>query len=143
MTSTNLPAAVCYIAPPAYDDIASQPIIYVWGSRNREHRKTVPRGFGSKEGFYSIDIWLKWAGQVGDPQINDSFALLIDAVMQKLRSVAVPTLITDPDTSAQSQLLEVGETMESVYSIPHAAADQRFLIFEALIVCDTKEWFQA
>jgi hypothetical protein len=143
LTSLGLPPAIAYITPPAATEMASQPLIYIWGGRWGEARKTVPRGGGSKENLYTVDVYLLWSGDSVNPTIDQQFPLFVEAVLQKLRSVAVPTFITDPTTNVQTTLLEVGEKMQVTFELPKTSADQRYLVYEALIACTCSEWFNA
>jgi hypothetical protein len=103
----------------------------------------VPRGGGSKESAYTIDVYLLWIGDPSASNIDQLFPLFIEAVLKKLRTVAVPTLITDPTTNVQTNLLEVGERMQVNFALPKSTADQRFMAYEAMISCSVSEWFQS
>jgi hypothetical protein len=131
-----------YITPPTIDDLDS-PKAYVWGTRLRINRQTMPRGAGFKHLAWLIDIYLVYETNPDSPTLDQEFPLIVDAVMNKLWTTTTPLFITDPVTGIQSQLLNVGENMEFEYPPERTPATLRMLYYTARIGMELYEAVQA
>jgi hypothetical protein len=150
----NLPALQCQITPPDPNVEANIPQAYVWPARGRENRNpknggTIPRATsdtspsGLKTQQHRLEVFLVWWGQDDDVDADTLFPGMVDAVMDALRVSADPTpVLTDPWTSRQSYLIDVGEAMDYEITI-RAVADQRYNRYDALITCVIHEVFAA
>lgn len=143
-----------FIAPPNPNTEARDPAAYIWGSHGNEKRLTVPRAQagnlasgGDKELVHQVDIWLVWFGQADVPDADSQFPTVIDAVMACLRNTqlldAASIQAVDPITGQLSDLLNIGENMSWDYAPVRATADERYLRYDAQIVCEVVEVIQA
>lgn len=131
-----------YITPPTVEDLDS-PKAYVWGSRLRIQRQTMPRGAGFKHLAWMMDIYLVYETNPDSPTLDTEFPLIVDAVMNKLWTTQTPLLITDPVTGVVSQLLNVGENFEFEYPPERTPATLRMLYYTARIGMELYEAVQA
>ena len=143
-----------FITPPNPEEDQLDPHAYIWPSAGNESRQTVPRApvpvvgtttSGWKEIMHQVDVWLTWF-QDGDhdPDPDISFPVIVDAVMDALRTTADPILLTDEVTGRYSQVAGTGERMNYDVAIPKGAdADQRILRYDARILVRLMENFQA
>ncbi len=148
----DLPPLAAYIAPPNPGE-GTQPGAYIWGSRGDEQRRAIPRAQHAnlstgawKTLTHDLDIWLIWLGSSEDPNVNQMFPAIIDAVMATLRNTQLldqQDVLVDPITLQRSNILNFGERMSWEYAPVRVAADQRFLRFDARITCSAEEWIQA
>jgi|ERR1039457_4368672 hypothetical protein len=146
----GIPNAIAYVAPPVVEDMAEQPLIFVWGGRLSEKRQTMAGGrsatINTTSGFrtldWEIDVFIKYAMANDNTDIQNLFPLAIDLVMQKLRGITMPQKITDAVTGWPSQVVLIGEDMEMHYGDIHALSDQRYWLFEAEIICKVREQIQ-
>lgn len=143
-----------FIAPPNPNTETRDPGCYIWGSHGNESRMTVPRAQagnlpsgGNKELVHQVDIWLIWFGDSAESDADTAFPTVIDAVMACLRNTelldAVSMQAVDPITGQLSDLLNIGENMSWEYAPVRATADERYLRYDAQIVCEVVEVIQA
>lgn len=139
LPSPYFPQAKAWIAPPVPNE-ASEPQIFVWGQRGNEHRHAGGRPFGVKKARHRLDIYVVVADEIDDPHADAAFPLILDSVVWVLRTTQMPVLgLTDPDTGEQSNLMEIGETIDTDYSVPHTIQDQRYLWYTGLIQTEVEE----
>lgn len=149
----NLGTLEAFITPPNPNDDTVRAAAYIWGSRAAERRESVPRAQhlnlstgGWKIDTHSVDIWLTWFGAADSQYVDQEFPSIIDAVCMVLRNTPIldqTQFATDPVTGQRSNLLDVGENLSWEYGPVRATADQRYLRFDAQIVCEIEEYFQA
>ena len=159
-TMTGLASPLCYITPPNPNVQSEIPAIYVWPSRGRESRDTtrlrggtVPRialpggPSGTKVVEHRIGVWIVWAMSSDDPDADSLMPGMTWAVQAVLRSAAFgagdmitadPALLTDPWTSEQSWLVDLGENMEYELYV-RALEEQRFWRYDGVIDLDVTE----
>jgi len=90
-----------------------------------------------------MDIYLTWFSANSGRQADPAFPAMVDAIMLALRtSQPNPASITDPNTEVTSTIYNVGEKMNYRTGI-ESTADERWLRYDALIVCDIWEVFNA
>jgi hypothetical protein len=96
---------------------------------------------GTKPVEHSISCWLVWMMDVEDPDVNTLFPGMLWAVQEVFRSVAYggnggvtanPALLTDPWTSEQSYLIDLGEVQAYEVFI-RTLSPERFLRLDGVI----------
>jgi hypothetical protein len=83
--------------------------------------------------MWSMSIWIMAADTSTNPNADTAFAGLIDAIITAIVTDTMPIMETDPVTGQQCQLLAIGEQFTVQQSPVHALADQRLVMYEALI----------
>lgn len=126
------PNLVTYITPPNPGKLPG-PAAYVWATTGSNRRQTAPRGPGFRRTDWSVSIWLMAPGIGTDPNADTKFASVIDTVIDALVTATMPIMINDPVSGAQYQMLALGEEFTVQQSPVHALADQRLLMYEAMI----------
>lgn len=121
-----------YITPPPVDDLDG-PRAYVWASRARTTRQTMPRGAGFKKLTWNIDVYLSYETVPDEVDIDQQFPLIVDAAWWALATTTMPTFIVDPTTQKQSQMLSIGEEWEFEYPPERVPATLRMLYYTARI----------
>ena len=79
-----------------------------------------------------------WDAQQGDPNFATLFPGMVDAIRAVLRVSADPVEITDPWTSEQSWLVDVGETMTYDLDL-WAVENQRIERWDCMLTCSVLE----
>ena len=145
-----------YITPPDPNvETVVMPTLYVLTADGPEKRLTDPRntGSGTPAGWKTIDhdvklhvIWMIANSAPGSPGAADPdllFSGVMEGVMSALRTSAAPTMITDPNTGQQTQLVDTGERMTYHYLPRHSIKNQRMLRYDGLIDLPLMEAIQA
>lgn len=143
-------ATKAYVSPPIIGDMATNPLVFVWGAVSHEMRETMAGGrtatinttSGIRTIQYELDIYIKYAIANDNPNEDNVFPLVVDSVMQKLRGIQIPTNITDPVTNWPSVITDLGERFSLQYAPVMEAVDQRFWVYEARIVAPITEKIQ-
>lgn len=142
-----------FITPPNPEENQLDPHCYIWPSAGAESRQSVPRApvatvgtnqSGWKEMNHSVDCWVTFF-QDGDhdPNPDLTFPVIVDAVMDGLRTTQDPVLLTDEVTGRLSQISGTGERMNYDVAIPKGtSADQRILRYDSRILVRLQESFQ-
>lgn len=144
----GIPELTAYVTPPTVEDLDG-PRAYVWAGRMRAKRQTMPRvnintqGSGYKHLDWTIDVYLTFETTPDTDTIDTDFPQIIDAVMTKLWTTAMPVFIDDlgnvipgpygptAPAGARSQILQVGEDFEFEYPPERVPATLRMLYFVA------------
>jgi len=132
---TNL---VTYITPPNPGKLPG-PAAYVWATAGTNNRQTAPRGAGFRQMTWTVSIWLMAPGIASDVKADIKFAGVIDTVINALVTDTMPIMVTDSVTGLIYQLIAIGEDFTVQQSPVHGLADQRLLMYEALINLTVKE----
>ena len=145
-----------YITPPDPNvETVILPTLYVLTAEGPEKRLTTPRntGPGTPAGDKTLDhnlqlhvIWMIANSNPAAPGAADPdllFSGVIEGVMAALRTSPAPTLITDPWTGQQTQLVDTGEKMSYKYLPRHSIKNQRMLRYDSLIDLPLTELIQA
>lgn len=146
-----------FVAPPDPEILQGPPHAYVWTSRGNERRNSGPRSrppagmpqytpaspAGWKLQTHEVEIYLTWFDDQADPQHDVGFPLVIDIVMNVLRTAEMPASVIDPATGMNSQLIDLGKDMSYEYAPLKSVASQRYHRFDALITAPVEEWIQA
>lgn len=146
---TGVEALQAYITPPDPEVTANVPKAYIWPSHGDESRAvvrggTVPRALtlggpsGTKGVIHDLEVYLVWFGQDDDPDSDNLFPGMVDAVMSALRVSADPKVVTDPYTAISTTLIDVGEQMTYQITL-RALADQAFNRYDCLISLSINE----
>jgi hypothetical protein len=128
----NYPNLVTYITPPNPGKLTG-PAAYVWATTGSNARQTAPRGLGFRKTDWSVSIWLMSPGIATDPDADTKFASVIDSVTKALVTAPMPVTIADPVSNDEYQVLAIGEKFTITQAPVHALADQRLLMYEAMI----------
>lgn len=131
-----------YITPPTVEDL-DNPKAYVWASRGRVNRQTMPRGLGFKKLLWSVDVYLSYETNPDSDTVDTEFPVIVDAVMARLWTAPMPTMITDPVTGLVSQNLAIGEDFDIEYPPEKVPATLRMLYFTARVGTTVYEAVQA
>ena len=160
-TMTNLPALQAYITPPNPNVQSEIPACYIWPQRGRISRDTdklrsgtIPRAAtpggpsGTKAVDYAIPVWLVWMMDTDDPDADSLFPGMYWQVINVLQGAAfaadgtsfseTPYLLTDPWTSEQSWLIDLGEDM-TFETYERLLENQRFMRLDCVIDCSVSE----
>jgi hypothetical protein len=146
---TGVEALQAYITPPDPEVTANVPKAYIWPSRGDESRAvsrggTVPRALtlGGPSGFkgviHDLEVYLVWFGQDDDPDADNLFPGMADAVMAALRVSADPAVVADPYTGVESTLIDVAEQMTYQITL-RALVDQSYNRYDCLISLSINE----
>jgi len=101
---------------------------------------------GNKNIRHRLDCYIIWIGPSVDPNADNMFPSIVDAVLALLRNTPIKdqaTQVQDPVTGQVSDLLNIGENMTWEYAPVRALVDQRYLRYDARVTLDMEEWFQA
>lgn len=147
-----------FIAPPDPEVEQRNPHVYVWAARGPENRNSgsrspAPAGApqavalppaGWKILKHTIECYLTWFNDNMDPQIDSSFPIFIDTVMNILRTCPMPINLIDPSTGGTNcQLINLGENLSYEYVPVRSTASERLQRQDALITAPVEEWIQA
>jgi hypothetical protein len=148
----QLPSMNAYITPPDPNTETQIPTAYVWPTEGDESRDgkagTVPRntGPGTPSGFkdleHHIDVYVVWFGADDEPDIDNLFPGIVDAVMYAFRTSADPAPVTDPYTGEASTLVDVGE-VQSYRITLRSLVEQAYDRYDSLISLSVLEVIQA
>lgn len=155
-TMTGVPPLTANVVPPNPDVTGTtQPTCWIWvgtldeaRSPSRYSAGTVPRAqvtggpSGTKATEYAAEVYMLYAMASNDPDSNTLFLGMMDAIRATLRVSADPVEVTDPWTSAQSWVVDVGENMRGQNAV-RALADQAMNEFSGLLTCTVTEIFSA
>jgi hypothetical protein len=144
MPGDSTPAMAAYITPPDPNEETQIPTAYVWPSEGDEDRDpnragSVPRNTGpgtyagNKGIEHSIAVYLVWFAADDQPDIDNQFPGMVDAVMAVFRTSDDPAEVTDPYVPATvTTLIDVGEKM--TYRIElRSLVNQAYNRYDALV----------
>jgi len=149
----SLPDMNAYITPPDPNTETDIPTAYVWptdGEEGRDPEKggTVPRntGAGTASGTkgteHSIDVYVVWFAASDEPDIDNLFPGIVDAVMAAFRYSADPATAVDPYTEEQSTLVDIGERQSYRITL-RSLVEQAYNRYDALVSLSVLEIIQA
>ena len=121
----------------------AQPRLFVWGAAVNEQRVTIPRSeeginpmlvppgqtvnAGWKRRGYTLQMWLYGVQNNNDPNRESKFPVLIEQVLDAIRSTSVPANLVDSVTGEQSWAMDIGEDFTWEYDVDRTLADQRLI----------------
>jgi hypothetical protein len=146
-----------FVNPPDPEITQGPPHVYVWTSRGNERRNSGPRSkppagasqynpagpAGWKLLNHDVEIWITWFLDNTDPQQDNSFPLVMDFVMNILRTAEMPMTMIDPATGYSTQLIDLGKNMSYEYAPLRSTASQRYHRYDGTITAPVEEWLQA
>lgn len=131
---------VAYIAPPNPGEMEG-PTAYIWGATWQDNRATWTRGMpNTVKTTWQIDIYLMAPDAPDYTHADAAFPLVVDSVVAALRATPMTVQIADPDTSATSQIVSVGEIMAGDYAPVVGLEDQSWVLYQCLLRCQVEEW---
>ena len=153
LLSPQLPPLEALVQPPVLSDVADHPYAFVWGGRGKERRQTAPRvrqirpaggltSGGYQEMTWTIDILVFSVMAQEDPTIETAFPGLFDAVLLELNTCDMPVITADPVTGQQSQILTIGESIDTDYATALVTSNthgQGIVRFGASFAVEVKE----
>jgi hypothetical protein len=130
---------------PGQADVG-HPVIHVFTSGFSERRQTMPRASNAHPGGYkkarhSVDLFILVLQKSTKSYADSAFPILLETIMQKLRSVPLTAPITDPDTGAESTILSIGEEFEVKIAPLVTVTNQQLVAWQAQITCPVDEAF--
>jgi hypothetical protein len=98
---------------------------------------------GWKDLLHELSIFLMWIDpDPDDPTIDVNFPLLIDWVMDIIRTSPNPAQWTDPESGLVSDFVNFGEVMKYDFVPPRSLEPQTIRRYDARINCSLLELFQ-
>lgn len=97
---------------PKAIEVGEQAVIVVDVARSQERRYTIPRGAGRKQVDHQVRLDLYWLA-ADEQQGGDDFDTLLEQVDAIFRAVALPADALDPETSDTSQIVFIGEQIDT------------------------------
>jgi hypothetical protein len=122
--------------------------IYVWPAQGPEKRIAMPRntGMGTPAGWkelaHALSLFLIWMDNPNDENADVNFPLLIDWVMDILRTSANPVQWLDPESGIVSNFVNLGEVQKYDFVPPRTLEPQVMRRYDARITCTLLELFQ-
>lgn len=149
--ATGITAPIQALVVPKTPDVNPDGIArcYVWPARGPEKRLAFPRntGLGTpaawKQINHDLQIFLTWDDTPDDYNLDTNFPLLIDFVMNVLRTSPNPANWIDPDSGIASVFQNLGEDMTYDYPPPRTLEPDALLRFDARISVNLWEDFQS
>lgn len=149
----QLPSLAAYITPPDPNVQTDIPAAYVWptdGDEGRDPEKggAVPRnsGVGTASGTkgteHNIDVYVVWMGSNDEPDIDNLFPGIVDAVMAAFRYSTDPATAVDPYTEEESTLVDIGERMSYRITL-RSLVEQAYNRYDSLISLSVLEIIRA
>lgn len=110
-----------------------------------EHRKTTPRAEADKAITYMIPLTINAVG-FDESDHGDQFDVLVEAIIQAMRSANTSIFITDPLTGDETILHSIGENMKrrrfSVVQISPDGSEATLAKFKFQLSVEVIEWIQ-
>lgn len=143
-----------FIAPPV-PGLLGQPQVYIWGAEWDDKRQTMPRvnnisgvsPSGQRSGYHKITwnmyLYVMYMTTADNPNADQDFPLIIDAITNVLHTTPCPVDLTDPTTGAPSTLLLIGEHIHGQMAPVQDLNNQGMVLYDAQLVCDVDELIQA
>lgn len=129
------------VVPPPLEPL-NGPKGYITPGTMRGKRQTMPRGPGFTQPLWTVDITLDLLDLPTDPNLEQTFPLVADAVLLALFADTMPVFITDPTTGMRTQLLAIGEEYEFEPGDWKTTASGRMILFRGRVSTTVKEALQ-
>lgn len=119
------------------------PKAYLLPATMHGRRRTAPRVLGDIELEWWVDVYLDFETNPNAANLNQQFALIVDAILYAAWGTAMPIFVTDPTTGRQTRIVAIGEEVELENPPVKTPATLRSLLYQALLRIQVKEWVQA
>jgi len=130
----------CHVVPPPVEPLGDKPIAYVTlAGRATFKRQTMPRGAGFMQVDWPIGVTVDFQDLSTDPNLEQAFYLISDAIMLALFAAEMPVPLTDPTTGLPSQLTAVGEDGSVQMGNLVTTASNRVLMFRGQVTITLRE----
>lgn len=128
------------IVPPPVEPLGDKPIAYLTlAGRMTGKRQTMPRGPGFTGMDWPIGITVDFQDLATDPDLEQAFYLITDAILVALLATPMPVFITDPTTQVKTQLTAIGEDYGMQLGNLVTTASNRVLLFRGQITTTLRE----
>ena len=148
---TGIRGPVSALITPKDPDVQEDGVarVYVWPASGPEKRRAMPRNTGQgtpagwKDLLHELQVFLMWMDpDPDDPNVDVNFPLLIDWVMDIIRTSPNPAVWTDPESGIVSNVANFGEVMSYDFVPPRTLEPQTIKRYDARIRCSLLELFQ-
>lgn len=128
---------------PKEDEVGTNAVIIALVPRSREKRKTISGLHSSiKEVEHMLELRVFWTNDESQ-QGGTQFDTLLQVVDRLVKAQSTPLMLTDPETGDQSQLIYLGEEIETVVPEPESVGDSASaLMFSAVKSVQAVEYLQ-
>jgi hypothetical protein len=128
------------IVPPPVEPLGDKPLAYLTlAGEMKGKRQTMPRGAGFTGMDWPIGITVDFQDLSTDPNLEQAFYLITDAILIALWAAPMPALITDPTTQVQTQMTAIGEDYGMRMGNLVTTASNRVLMFRGQITTTVRE----
>lgn len=153
--ATGLRGPIQALITPLTPDVNPDGIarIYVWPASGPEKRIATPRAAsrvaqqagqaGFKNLKHDLRIFMVWMDDPNDPNADVNFPILIDWVLNILRTSPNPALWTDPYSGITSSFANLGEIQSYDFVPPRYLEPDAMRRYDAQIKCTLWEIFQS
>lgn len=115
------------------------PTAYVWATNGTNKRQTGARRHGFRKLTWVISTWLMCVGNGTAQTEAKKFAVLCDTVVNTWVTATMPIMYHTPVSGQTTQFLAIGEQYTIEQSPVHSLADQRLVLYEALLRFNLEE----
>ena len=130
----------CHVVPPPVEPLGDKPIAYLTlAGKMQGKRQTMPRGPGFTGMDWPVGITVDFQDLSTDPNLEQAFYLITDAILIKLFATTMPVPITDPTTNLPSQLTAIGEDGSVQLGNLVTTASNRVLMFRGQVTTTLRE----
>lgn len=139
-----------YLDPPDPNVESGHPTAIILDASGPEKRLTMPRNrgpgtsAGDKTISHSIRVLVYYYMASDDPEGDTLFGGIMDGIMKALRLAwPMPAVLTDPYDGSQTQAINVGEDMSYQRLPPQATNNQRFNLWQGVVMVPVLELLEA
>ncbi len=143
--TADYPQGIDVVITPPNPGNMLQPTMFVWGGKLHSARQAGSRAVGMG-GYYKFEwdcnLWLMVPDQSDYANADQAFPVLVDAVIKIMQTTQMPTVITDPVTQLETQIISFGEIIDLDYLPVLSMQDQSMLLYEVAITARVTEKVQ-
>jgi hypothetical protein len=130
----------CHVIPPPVEPLGDKPIAYLTlAGKAQFKRQTMPRGAGFMGIDWPVGITVDFQDLSSDPNLEQAFYLISDAILIALLATPMPVFITDPTTQVQTQLTSIGEDGGVQLGNLVTTASNRVMLFRGQVTTTLRE----
>lgn len=150
--SPYLENLIAVVQPPPVSFLDENPYAFLWAGTGDFARQTAPRqqtmgaatpvqAGGYQKYTWHVEISLHAVMLQDDANIEQGFPCLFDSVVKTLATTPIPTIVTDPATQQQTQILTIAERGHHDYATVAVtgAAGQSLVRFGCSLTIDVEE----